>query len=377
LLPFYVLLLTVFLGCAAFSVDFGYIYLTETQLQAVADAEALACARTYGTCKSGADPFPPTNQQSFTVQVTNPVNCPNQSTQLNCVQATSSTTIKTFFLPLFGISSLNLSKTAIAGTRAYADALIIRNQFSANGNNVMQVTTGSVIVGGGISTTNKSGINASQPGATITSYNGIASGCGTCTPAVTVNPAPLPAPPPYTPPASPTVRTVPACVSNLATFSPGTYSSPVTLSCSSNQLTAGIYYFNGGLDTNSQTLSGTGVTLIIGTDQPLSLTGTVTLNSSAGGGTCGTAGQGMLIYQALSSTPQSWSASGSGNNISLTGRVQLPNTDMTFSGSPVTFSMTGSLYVNSLTMHGNLTARASNDPCQNINLGVGSILLVQ
>jgi hypothetical protein len=171
--------------------------------------------------------------------------------------------------------------------------------------------------------------------------------------------------------------TLPSCTNNLASYSQGTYAAKVTLSCASNQLAAGTYYFNGGLDTNSQTLSGTGVTLIIGTDQPLSLTGTVTLNSSTGGGTCGTAGQGMLIYQALSSTPQSWSAGGAGNNISLTGRVQLPNTDVTFSGSPVTFSMTGSLYVNSLSMNGNLTARASNDPCQNINLGVGSILLVQ
>jgi hypothetical protein len=378
-LPFFALILVVLLGFAAFAVDFGFAYLRQAQLQSVADAEALACARTYSTCTSGGDQFPLTNPYGFTVAITNPVACPNTVTQNNCAQAVASTTWNTYFLPLFGINSLSLSKTAIAGKRAASDALVIRGNFSANGTNIMLVTNGSIAVGGGITTTNQSGINATAPNATITAYNNSTSGCGTCTPAVVTSGAPLPSPAPYSPPSSPTAQVAPVCVSNVGNFQPGTYAAGVTLNCASNTLAAGIYYFNGGLITNGNSLSGSGVTLIIGADMPISLTGAINLNSSSGGSTCGTAGGGMVLYQpqTLTNTYRSWTVSGSGNAINLTGKVQLPNTDLTFSGSPTSLSMTGSMYLNSLRLNGNMTAQTSVDPCQNLNLGSGQTILVQ
>jgi hypothetical protein len=151
------------------------------------------------------------------------------------------------------------------------------------------------------------------------------------------------------------------------------------MSCASNTLTPGIYYFNGGFDNNGNTLSGIGVTIIVGVDQPFKLSGTVNLNSSLGPSTCGTAGGGMVIYQpvSLTNTYQSISVAGAGNSINLTGKVQLPNTQFTFKGSPTSLIIQGTLYAYSLDFRGNMTAGTSSDPCQNINLNSASTILVQ
>lgn len=378
-LPFFALVLVMLLGLAAFAVDFGFAAMRQAQLQAVADAEALACARTYTTCSTGGDQFPLTNSFGFTINMTVPVTCPNTATQSNCVQAVASNVWNTYFLPVFGVNSLNLSKTAVAGTRIASDALIIRGPVRMNGTNIATISNGSVAIGGGITTTNQSGIDANGSGATITAYNNSTNSCGSCTPAVKGTADPLPAIPAYVPPLSPTPRSAPVCVSNTGTFLPGTYSSAVSMSCASNTLTAGTYYFNGGFDNNGMTLTGLGVTIVVGVDQPFNLSGTVNLNSSLGPSTCGTAGGGMLVYQpvSLTNTYQSISVAGSGNNINLTGRIQLPNTQFTFKGSPTSLIIQGTLYAYSLDFRGNMTAGTSPDPCQNINLNSASTILVQ
>ena len=213
-LPFFTLILVILLGLAAFAIDFGFAAMRQAQLQAVADAEALACARTYTTCSTGGDQFPLTNSFGFTINTTVPVACPNTATQTNCVQAVASSVWNTYFLPVFGVNSLNLSKTAIAGTRIASNALIVRNGVSMNGTNIATISNGSVAIGGGITTTNQSGIDANGSGAAITAYNNSTNSCGSCTPAVRSTPDPLPTIPAYVPPASPTPRTAPVCVSN-------------------------------------------------------------------------------------------------------------------------------------------------------------------
>jgi hypothetical protein len=351
----------------------------QAQLQAVADAEALACARTYSTCSTGGDQFPLTNSFGFTINTTVPVACPNTATQSNCVQAVASSVWNTYFLPVFGVNSLNLSKTAIAGTRIASNALIVRRGVSMNGTNIATISNGSVAIGGGITTTNQSGIDANGSGASITAYNNSTNSCGNCTPAVRSTPDPLPVIPAYAPPASPTPRTAPVCVSNTGTFLPGTYSAAISMSCTNNTLTPGIYYFNGGFDNNGRTLTGAGVTIIVGADKSFNLSGTVNLNSSLGPSTCGTAGGGMVVYQpvSLTNTYQDISVAGSGNNINLTGKVQLPNTNFTFKGSPTSLIIQGTLYAYSLDFRGNMTAGTSPDPCQNVNLNSASTILVQ
>jgi len=373
------LTLSILLAFAAFAIDIGFAYMRIAQLQNVADAEALACARDYQNCTGAANEFPLTNPYGFAVTLQKGVTCPNTSTQNNCVQANATTTVDTFFLPLFGINQLHLGKSAISGKRATGDAMIIRNQVSINGNHIVTISSGSVDIGGGISTTNQSGIDATQSGASITVFNNSTNSCGNCTPAVVSTSSPLPTLPPYSPPTPPAVTTyTPGC-----SLPSGTYNAAVNLSnCGTQVNMNGVYYFNGGFDNKGITLAnqpGFGVTIIVGVDQPFNLSGTVNLNSSNGTSTCGTVGGGMVVYQpvTLTNTYHSIDVAGSGNNISLTGKVQLPNTDFTFRGSPTSFSVTGSLYADSLTLKGNMSAGVSADPCQNINLSAGNTILVQ
>jgi len=379
ILPIVAIVLIILLGFAAFAIDFGFVYMRQAKLQSVADAEALVCASNYLTCNSTGDNYPLTNPYGFAITTTNPLACPNTNTQKNCVSASAANTWNTYFLSLFGINSFNLSKTAIAGTPIIADVLIIRDTIKMNGTNIMTVTGGSVSDGGGISTTNSSGIDATASGATITAYNSSTNSCGSCTPAVTSSSLPQPIPPAYAPPAPPVAKVY----ASGCSLPSGTYATPVNLNACGTQVNmSGVYYFNGGFDNRGITLAnqpGAPVTIIIGVDQPFNLSGSVTLNSSDGSSTCGTVGGGMVIYQPLTLTNTLYTidVAGAGNNISLTGKTQLPNTNFIFRGSPTSFTIMGSLYANSMDLKGNMTASTSPDPCQNINLSSGKVKLLQ
>lgn len=376
------LTLSVLLGFAALAIDIGYAYMRIAQLQTVADAQSLACARDYTNCTGVGSQFPLANPYGFTVAMQKGVTCPDTSTQQNCVQANTSTVMNTYFLPLFGISTLNLGKTAIAGKRIASDAMIIRGLVSMNGTNIMTVSNGSVAIGGGISTTNQSGIDATASGSSITVFNNSSNSCGNCTPAVKSSSSPLPTVPPYNLPSSPTIQSsLPACIGNpaTATYPQGTYNFAVAMNCANNVMN-GIYYFNQGLNNQGNTLNGVNTTIIVGVDQDFQLSGTVNLNSgTVGNSTCGTADGGMLVYQpvTLTNTYHGITVSGAGNNINLTGIVQLPNTDLTFKGSPTSLSVTGTLYIDSLDFRGNMSASTSPDPCQNLNISAANTILVQ
>lgn len=381
-LPFFALILVILLGLAAFAVDFGFAAMRQAQLQAVADAEALACARDYSSCTGSGTQFPLTNPYAFTITMNKGVDCPNTTTQRNCAQATASTSWNTYFLPVFGIPSINLSKTAIAGTPIVPDALIVREEIRLNGtNNQVMVGSGSVATGGVITAKGlEAGIIASVRGATITTYNSAGTTqCDACSPSVKSSSATLPIPPPYSPPTPPPPQTY---VNKTCILPSGTYASFVDLKCASGTTLSGVYYFNGGFDNDKgkSPITGTGVTIIVGADQPFSMTGNVNLNSLGGGTTCATAvGGGMLIYQPISFTGYSYPMDdgGGGNNIQLTGRVELPNTRLTLGGASSTISFTGSVYAKSLTLNGNLSSSTSPDPCQNTNIGSGTTILVR
>ena len=385
-LPFFALILVILLGLAAFAVDFGFAAMRQAQLQAVADAEALACARDYSSCTGSGTQFPLTNPYAFTISMNKGVDCPNTATQKNCAQATASTSWDTYFLPVFGIPSINLSKTAIAGTPIVPDALIVREEIRLNGTkNQVLVGSGSVATGGVITAKGlEAGVIASVRGATITTYKGAdTTQCDACIPSVKSSSAELPIPPPYSPPAQPALQTY---VDNTCGLPSGTYVNKVDYKCASITNLTGVYYFNGGFDNDKgkSPITGTGVTIIVGVDQPFSMTGNVNLNSLGGGATCATSvGGGMLIYQPVSLSGYSSNmddgggGGGSGNNIQLTGRVELPNTRLTLGGASSTISFTGSVYAKSLTLNGNLSSSTSPDPCQNTNIGSGATILVQ
>ncbi|QWE17087.1 TadE/TadG family type IV pilus assembly protein [Polynucleobacter sp. AP-Nino-20-G2] len=375
-LPFFAIMLVVLLGFAAFAIDFGFAYMRQAQLQNVADAEALACARDYANCQSGGDQYPLTNAYGFTIATTKGVACPNPSTQQNCVQATASTNWNTFFLPLFGINTLNLSKTAIAGKKLLSDAVVIRSTVDLNGGTILGVSSGSVAIGGALRAVGGSLIKLATAGSTTTVYNNASVNCSNCQPPPQSTGLSLPTPPAYTPPTPPSVMTY----ASGCSLPSGTYNSSINLTgCGTQVNMSGIYYFNNGFTNNGITLAGTGVTIIVGVDKNFDLSGTVNLNSSNGASTCGTAGGGMLIYQPISLTGTTYTLGGAGSNtnISLTGRTQLPNTNFLIKGTSASFAISGALYANSLDLRGNLNASASPDPCQNLNIGSGNTILVK
>ncbi len=371
--PIFALIVFILIAIAAFTIDFGFAYLKQAELQAVADAEALACARVYSACVTGGDEFPLANPKGFTIALTKGITCPHPATETNCVKATAATPWNRFFTGIFKRGVDILEKSAIAGKeKGSYEALFIKRAFSANGNNQIIVIDGSVAIGHSIATTNQTGIVIVGTGST-TVYNGNSpAGCGACIPLVTGSPAALPPLPDYSPPASPTVRSPPACASNIGNFLPGTYNAKVTMSCNTNHLASGVYYFNGGLDTNVTTVTGNSVTLIIGTGKTIDLTGDVTLTAPD----C-SSGDGMLIYQAPSATLNTWTAAGSRDAFIATGRIILPNTSIIYKGASSTFKITGGLFADNFTTKGNVSAGISAFACQNINVASEQTKLFQ
>ena len=371
--PIFALILFFLIGIAAFVIDFGLAYMKQSELQAVADSEALACAQFYGSCTSGDDPYPEVNPNGFTIALTKGVACPNPTTQTNCVKAIVSTKWDRVFTGIFGYSGNTLEKSAVAGkVQGGYEVFFIKRTFSANGNNQIMVVDGSVAIGESISTTNKTGIIIVGNGST-TVYNGNSpAGCGACSPAVVGTSLPLPPLPTYTPPSSPTVRSQPTCIGNIGNYLPGTYNAKVSMNCGLNHLAAGVYYFNGGLETNTTTVTGENVTVIIGSAKPVDFTGDITLSAPD----CNN-GDGMLIYQEPSASLNNWTAKGSRNSFMGTGRIILPNTSIDYRGASSSFSVTGGVYADNFTTKGNVSAGISALPCQNIDSSASKNRLFQ
>ena len=169
------LLLVVMLGFVGLALDMGYVFVIKNELQNAADAGALKCAEansvTPGSCTTGTDT---SKLNEYNVTLTVPVTCP-QTTQSNCVQATTTNTWNTFFIQLFGINSLTRTATAIAGTGQQSSGCLLG--LATSGTTVQLSPSGtlnlsclvesnstnnkSVTIGGGGTITSTSGITTS------------------------------------------------------------------------------------------------------------------------------------------------------------------------------------------------------------------------
>ena len=381
----FALLLTVLIGFIGLALDGGYIYLQKTRLQNTADAAALACVLNSPTCGvGGSNIFPDVNLYGFDVETTNPVTCP-KTTQSGCAKAVASTTWNTFFMGILGNPTVSLSAVGVAGKVIGASSCIVTESFfGANGTNIIKLNNCSASIGGNLNTTNQSGIqilNGTE--GTITVFNGNSiTGCGNCSPAPVGTSLPLSNLPSNNIPTVPNAP-APSCspATKTCTYYPGTYTSAVSLDSKysyhlTNATYGGVYVFNGGLDTNSSTVTNSagGVSLYIPGNKGLKLTGTVTLSAPTPTG-CAMGSAIVLSHPYVSSSYNYLTLGGSKDNLDLTGIVNLTSDKVTVNGNS-SLKVTGSFVPYSLTLNGNMYPNYSTNSCNNVYES-GSVALVQ
>lgn len=143
-LPWMVLLVALFLGCAGLCIDLGHAYIVQRQLQASTDAAALAggyalsvagattttvdtAAKAYSSLSTGSNASPslPSVTFSDTFKCVTSIGLPCTATtgDYNAIQVTQTSTITTMFIQLLNIfkakpmTSMKISTTATAAMR--------------------------------------------------------------------------------------------------------------------------------------------------------------------------------------------------------------------------------------------------------------------
>jgi len=390
------LLMLLLIGFLGIAVDSGFLYMTKTQAQNVADAAALAClinndANTCGTIPGGPYNYQlntlpgilaiNTDAAVFKVATTYPAVCPNAITQSNCAQANVTATIKPFFMKILDTVPVNVIAKA-GHFRGEPTCLTTIDSFLINGFNTAFLANCSAVVGGSFSSTNSSGIRISGVGDTTVFNTSVAPDCNSNSPCPIANPSSLPEQKKYPVPSNlSTSSTNTTCASN-GVCEAGIYTSLVTLTGSTN-FSEGAYYFEQGLDTNGQNVTNTtvttaagitGVSLYIAAGKRLVLTGIVTLNAPALVDCAESSG--VVVSQLASTSFTTTKLNGVKNKLTLTGVVNLPGVNLENDGTSSNLSITGSLLVNSLTLKGNMEPNVSPNQCYNL-YNNSKIVLVQ
>lgn len=384
LVAFLLLIFIAFLGLA---VDFGYAYLQRARLQSVADAAALACVISPASSPcpaSGANIYPQVNPYGFTVTTLNPGDaslCLIPAKQSACARATAQISWNTFFINLFGVSTLNLSATAVAAKTGQVPSCILTTQnFQANGTNIVTLNNCAASIGGTLTSTNKSGINITGLGGTTVFNGNSPSQCGNCNPTPVGVSGQIPSLP------NPAIPTTNLNGSSLATLP---YTSCTNSSCvpaiytggkvtlnAATTLASGYYVFNNGFSNNGKDLSSAsgGVGIYVPGNMPLQLTGNVNLTAPSPAG-C-SAGSGVVLSHPYSSLYNPLVFNGATNSLNFTGVVNLAADDITVDGSSVAVKVTGSLVAHSISLNGNMNPTASSNPCFNLYEATGKPVLV-
>lgn len=313
------LLMMLLIGLLGLALDFGYMLIRSGQVQNVADAVALSCAgansRSPNSCMTGdTNTSNPTyigsvDQYEFPVLVTTlaPNDCPVIG-QYNCVKADVSTTWDSFFITLFGVESLTVTKSAIAGFANSTPCLLALQTTDTNirfrsskptdvtcliasnstaGNSI--VKSGSSTVSTTVGVITSGGVIGTIDATYILTYQ-----------APTADPFSMLTPPIATGSSPLKIN----CKGGVATVNPGHYSS-ITINPPGNcsvTVNPGIYTAsNGSISlTGSGNISGNGVLFYQGSasaGMDISSSGTVTLSAPTSG-----ANAGMLFWQRASNS---------------------------------------------------------------------------
>lgn len=374
------LLLAILIGLMGLATDTGYAFYIRTKMQAAADAAALGGASDMlngGTASnaigvarflSSANGF--RDGESFTSVVASipPGLNPDgtSSSYFNdpsYIRVQIAQSVPLFFAPLIGFAkNWTVQVNAVAGIKTSPDCLVTLSTFRINGTNTANLNNCSAVIGGGLRATNSSKIAITGNGSTSV-YNDSNIDCNSCTPTPVKRSGELPALPVVNIPAGLPVISDVNCSSG--TCQPGIYNSLLQLQKgNSYTFASGFYVFNRGLNTNSANVTSApnGVTLYIAANQPIDLSGTLTLSALAASG-C-SPGSGILIYQSPS-TISTLKLAGSNDILRLQGIVDVPYLDLTISGTSSNFSLNGSLIAHSIDLNGNMNPSVSSNPCYN------------
>ncbi len=374
------LLMAILIGFLGLAVDSSYAFYMRTKMQSAADSAALGAAANLANGGSTTNAVlvarSLATSNGFTSGIANavvtpsipPGSNPNGSTpsyfnNSNYVRVNISQAIPLFFAPVIGVaSSWPVQVNAVAGIKSAADCLITRAGFQINGTNIASLNNCSAAIGGSLQATNQSKIAINGSGS-IDVYNNGSINCPSCSPTPTSKSSTFPSLPSLSIPSGLAVVADPTCTNRYC--QPGIYNSKLTLNKgASYTFASGFYVFNKGLVTNSAIVQSeaNGVTFYVASNQPIDLTGTLTLTAQIPAN-C-TPGSAVLIYQEPSSIT-SMDLAGSNDRLNLTGIVNLPYTDIRISGSSSNLTLNGSIIANSLVLNGNMNPSASANACNN------------
>lgn len=312
-LPLTALLMMVLIGFLGLALDFGYMLIRGGQVQNVADAIALSCSganyRSADSCVTGdTNVSNPTyvgsvDQYAFPAVVTklNSIDCPVLG-QYNCVKADVTTTWNTFFITLFGVNALTVSKSAVAG---FANSIPCVLGLAPSGTNITfrssSPTTFTCLLAS--NSTSSSSIVKSGSSTVTTTVGVITSGdvVGTI-----VSPYILTYQPPTADPFSSLIPPLATgtspltikCEGGVATVNPGNYTS-ITINPPSNctvTVMPGVYTANATISlSGSGNIVGSGVLFYQGSTtagMDISTSGSLTLSAPTTG-----ANAGLLFWQ--------------------------------------------------------------------------------
>lgn len=346
-MPLTALLMMVLIGFLGLALDFGFMLIRGGQAQNVADAIALSCSaannRTPNSCVTGdTNTSNPTyvgsvDQYGFPALVTklSPINCPVLG-QYNCVQADVTSTWNSFFISLFGVNTLTVNKSAVAG---FANTIPCVLAMATTGTNInfrsSNPTTFTCLISS--NSTSSSSIVHSGSSTVTTTVGIITSGDVS---GVIIAPYILTYQPPTADPFITLVQpsapgTTPLtinCQGGVATVNPGNYTS-ININPPSNctvTINPGVYTANSTISiSGSGNISGTGVLFYQGSTtagMDISNSGTTTLRAPTSG-----ANAGILLWQNRSNTTATLGIGGNGA-YQLYGNVYAPSSPFVIKG---------------------------------------------
>jgi hypothetical protein len=359
------------LGALAIAIDIGYLYITQRQLQTLADAAAMAGALEASSCSTAncgviqtaatsaftedGRPAPTVFLQCATASGTGVLLTINNGPcalgasdpnhlDANYVEAVVTEQVPTYFAGFRGFHTVQISARAEAGKSSPPGPCL--NILGTSGQTVT-LNSGASITDGTGSTcafnVNSSGTPAvmEDSGATVdvgsyTVHGTVTDNGGSYTPAPTTGTATKPDPiaaeitaGTITTPTQPAVSST-CCnpVSGATTLQPGYYSSGLNFNGSGYTVTLnpGVYYFGGSMVVGGVNLTGSNVTIYFANGSlTMNSASTMTLSAPSTGSTAG-----MLIWQApADSSPMILDSSSSS---SWGGAVYVPGAQLTLNG---------------------------------------------